>query len=123
MLTEIFPFLYVSSETDITNFEPPNEGPCVFFDLTKWRFDLDWPDDSLHDQLLELIISIDLLRNFNIPVIVYCQAGQDRAPFLVACYLFVFSNIDFPYHYVASKHTDTILHEDWWTWFKALRGG
>jgi len=123
MITEIFPLLYVASETDINDFEPPKAGLCMFFDLTKWRLDLDWPDDSLYDELLKMILSIDFLRSFNMPVVLFCQAGRDRAPFLGACYLFAFSDIEAPYDYVASKHTDTIIHEDWWTWFKTLRGG
>jgi len=123
MLSKITECLYLASEEDAKRFTAPDGKPVAFFDLTEWRLDLEGLNDDTYIELSLIVGAIGQLTYYgDVPVVVFCQTGKDKAPFVVACFLYRYREKPEAYRYVAEMHPDTVIHEDWWKIFKAAQG-
>ena len=106
--------LYVGDQRDGKNFHRLGPQPHVIIDLTGWAFDLDQNEENL-DYVIKVSRIIHKCQQAEIPCLIHCHAGIDRAPFMVAAYLYVFKAYDpfEAYNKVKKERPQTIIHDDW----------
>lgn len=115
MTSEILPHLYLGDTTDAIRFGFPMEPLQGTLDLTGWdaEKEISHNDFSTVRQAIEII---DTYLTKKCPLLVFCHAGMDRSPFVVACY--ILENYDEmtpikSYEDVQRVHPQTIVHDDW----------
>ena len=115
MRSEVLANLYLGDTTDAIRFGFPMEPLQGTLDLTGWdaEKEINHKDFSTIRQAIKII---DIYLTKNCPLLVFCHAGMDRSPFVVACY--ILENYDdmtpvTSYEDVKSVHPQTIIHDDW----------
>ena len=58
----------------------------------------------------------------DIPTLVYCHAGMDRSPFMIACFIHkeLGFSIEHAYKIVKEGRPQTIIHDDWMRFYKEM---
>jgi len=113
MITEIIQNLFVGDDMDAKDFWY-SQVPHISIDLTGWNIDIELNRENLEtiDKVLQVIKSA---YDNDLPTLVYCHAGMDRSPFMVACFIhreLGFSS-EYAYKMVKEKRVQTIVHDDW----------
>ena len=121
MTTKIRDYLYLGDQNSVVM----KSSTKVTLDLRDWGFDLD-PMNSDDDRwyIYDLLNIITSCVDKEIPILVHCHAGMDRSPFVIACWIWFdyfcqdkdISGLEC-YNEVKDLHPQTIIHDDWMTWF------
>ena len=113
MISEIVNGLYVGDDVDAKDFWLTQQTH-VSIDLTGWNIDLEQRKGTLKtvDQVIPVIKSA---YDNNLPTLVYCHAGMDRSPFMVACFIHreLGFTPDYAYNLVKEGRPQTVIHDDW----------
>ncbi len=112
-MNKIITGLYVGDQADGNNFFL-SQNPHVIIDLTGWAFDLDQNKDNI-EYVIKVCKIIQKCLEGDIPCLVHCHAGIDRAPFMAAAFLYIFRpyNLYDAYNLVKKNRPQTIIHDDW----------
>ena len=107
--------LFLGDTTDAIRFGFPMEPIQGTLDLTGWdaEKEINANDFSTVKQAIEII---DSYLSKHHPLLVFCHAGMDRSPFVVACYLLKeYDNMTptIAYGDVKRVHPQTMIHDDW----------
>lgn len=114
MTTKILSNLYLGDTADAIRFGFPTESLQGTLDLTGWHAEEEMRHNDF-STIEEAISIIDKYISNHLPLLVFCHAGIDRSPFIVACY--IAKNYEYTpesaYDYVKQERPQTIIHDDW----------
>ena len=120
MISEIIKNLFVGDEKDSIDFWY-SQQPHVTINLTGWNIDLELKRENLKtgDKVLPIIKAA---FDNDIPTLVYCHAGMDRSPFMIACFIHkeLGFSIEHAYKIVKEGRPQTIIHDDWMRFYKEM---
>lgn len=106
--------LFLGDTTDAIRFSFPMEPLQGTLDLTGWYAEMEIRHSAFQtiDKALEII---EAYVSKEAPILVFCHAGMDRSPFIVACYLTKHyeHTPESAYEYVKQERPQTIIHDDW----------
>lgn len=113
-MNRILPHLYLGDTTDAIRFSFPNEPIQGTLDLTGW----DVEGEIRHSTFLTIEQAISIIEEYQSnyrPLLVFCHAGMDRSPFIVACYIAKHygGTPEEAYAIVKQERPQTIIHDDW----------
>jgi len=116
MINHIWGNIYIGDDRDANSLRLIKKKEITaFLDLTKLHINEKLDEEAIL-QVEEAIIKLgDLLSRGN-KVLVYCHAGIDRAPFVVAYYLHTEQEYPFSdaYDFVKHRRPQTIQHYEWY---------
>ena len=117
MLSNIIQNLYVGDDEDAKRFYFPLIPIHTTIDLSGWYVEKDIERNNLL-VIHKSIFLIDASLANDAPTLVHCNAGMDRSPFVVACFLYNrFKRPGYDandaYDYVKERRPQTIIHDDW----------
>jgi len=124
MISKIRENLYLGDDSSSMYFDSSGT-PAMLIDLRGWKFDMEnsvnWDSIPIEDWY-EVISFVEIIKtsiNSGFPTLVFCHGGIDKSPFVVACYLHLeeHMNAKDAYKEVKELHPQTIIHDDWMTWF------
>jgi hypothetical protein len=124
MFDKIIDHLYLGDEQDFKRCNTTK--PYLFVDARGFFNTLSGDADANELMVYPLMViskALATLIGDEIDVFVYCQAGMERSPFLVALILNQMGNgtIEECYDFVKSKHPQTIQYSQWVEGFKNIR--
>jgi len=117
MINHIWGGIYVGDDRDAASIKLIRKNKITaILDLTELHID-ERLDEEAMNQVDRAIVRLSRLLSGGNNVLVHCHAGIDRAPFVVACYLYAYQNIPFfdAYDFVKMKRPQAMQH---WDWFK-----
>lgn len=124
MKHQIVENIWIGDEQDSKDFWF-SQQPHVSIDLTGWNIDYELSKENL-DTVSRILPVIYECHMNKIPVLVYCHAGIDRSPFMVACFLYGYLGytvIGHAYQTVKNMRPQTIIHDDWMKEYqKSIKG-
>ena len=115
--------LFLGDTTDAIRFSFPMEPLQGTLDLTGWDVEM----EIRHNAFQTINHAISIIEEYTsrgCPLLVFCHAGMDRSPFIVACYLA--EHFDFTpeaaYDLVKKERPQTIIHDDWMRLYQSSLG-
>ena len=116
MINKVMPSIFIGDDRDATSIKLIKDSTITaILDLTNLHIDLVLDDEAINqvEEAVERLKGL-VLRGNN--VLVHCHAGIDRAPFVVAYFLYKIGySFQEAYDMVKEKRPQTIQH---WEWFK-----
>ena len=118
MINHIWGNIYIGNDRDTSPANLKRFGITAILDLTELHID-ERLDEEAMDQVDYAIMKLSRLLSKGNKVLVHCHAGIDRAPFVVAGYLYAYENQTFTdsYDFVKWKRPQTMQHWDWFSQF------
>lgn len=115
MITEILPRVYIGDEQDANSLTLIKRYEITaLLDLRNLHIDEKLDDEGIL-QIKRAASELSRLIGKGHTVLVHCHAGMDRAPFLVAYYLYKYKLELFrqAYDFVKEKRPQTLQHWEW----------
>lgn len=116
MINHILGNIYIGDDRDTSKKNLKRLEITAMLDLRELHIDEKLDEDAILEVKEATVLLEVLLRREN-KVLVYCHAGIDRSPFVVAHYLYRIAGYSIQDAYDLMKHhrPQTIQH---WEWFK-----
>lgn len=117
MINQILGAIYIGDDHDAESIKlTKRKNITAFLDLTKLHIDVKL-DEEAKDQVKEAVEKLRNLLSDGHVVLVFCHAGIDRSPFVVAYYLYTYHKYlgDFQniYNFVKERRPQTFQHWEW----------